>query len=532
MSFRSARGRAFQFPLLALALAVGCQQGPGEPADHAPGSDAPDAVAERLRASMSPEAQEQSVPVWASSHSGDVGVDPASAPGATPGEPTVAGAKASADTTPDKAPADPSESRSTAIVQAAERISPAVVAINVVRTQRVRPRTFWEELFLPPGAARRVPGLGSGFVLDGEQGIIATNEHVVRDAEEVLVTLPDGQDLEAWVVGVDSRTDVAVLQAEAGELPEAVLGSSEDLLIGEWAVAVGNPFGSLISNPEPSVSTGVVSAVGRHIGSDRDGHGFYLGMIQTDAPINPGNSGGPLVNAEGEVVGMNASIFTRGGGSEGLGFAIPIERVVRVSADLIEHGSVRRPWVGLDVEPVEADAFGRSRGVRVARVASESPAEAAGLEPGDRLLHSNEVRLVTPLDFEAILLDLEVGDEMVLEVADQEDDVRMVTQTLPSMEAERVRVMEDLELATLTPGIRSEREIASEHGALVTGISSSLENQIGLRSGDVILQVNNVLIQEAAEAADVLELLPDGAWVRVYFERNRGVSVREFRVRR
>ena len=179
---------------------------------------------------------------------------------------------------------------------------------------------------------------------------------MIRGAQEIRVTLPDGRDFAAELVGADGLTDVAVLRVEAENLPVAPLGTSQGLLIGEWTVAIGNPFAYLLSNSEPTVTAGVVSAVGRHIIPSSQDQGFYLGMIQTDASINPGNSGGPLVNALGEVIGVNTSIFSRSGGSEGLGFAIPIDRALRVADDLIQFGEVRRAWTGVEVEAVEADA--------------------------------------------------------------------------------------------------------------------------------------------------------------------------------
>ena len=204
-------------------------------------------------------------------------------------------------------------------------------------------------------------------------GLVLTNEHVVRGATEIVVTLPDGRDFAAEVVGTDEVNDLALLRLDTGGAPLAVapLGSSGDLLIGEWVVAIGNPFGYLLSNTEPTVTAGVVSGIGRNIiPTSDDTRGYYLGMIQTDASINPGNSGGPLVNAEGEVIGVNSSIFTRSGGSEGLGFAIPIDRARGVVLDLIDDGAVRRPWTGLDLEPANPNRFGRSRVVRISNVAS------------------------------------------------------------------------------------------------------------------------------------------------------------------
>ena len=413
-------------------------------------------------------------------------------------------------------------SRRTAIVEAATRVAPAVVTVNVIRAVEVRPATLWESFFLPPRVSRRSTGLGSGFVISNE-GIVLTNEHVVRDADRILVTLPDGRDLETALVGTDPVTDVAVLRVEGEELPTAPLGSSDGLLIGEWVVAIGNPFGNLFSNSEPTVTTGVVSATGRHIIPVSGDEGFYLGMIQTDASINPGNSGGPLVNALGEVIGVNSSIFSRGGGSEGLGFAIPIDRALRVAEDLIRYGEVRRAWVGFDVEAIEADAFGRSRGVRVGRVAPGSPADIAGLGPGLHLLEAGGRSLFAPLDFQNLLLDLRAGDEVTF-VSEDGSSTRVRTEALPSVQAERIRILEDLELITVTPEVRAERGVRSEAGALVVGISPELQGQLGFRPNDVIVQVNNARITTAEQAAQVLRRLRGRGGIRIYFERGGGLQ--------
>lgn len=424
------------------------------------------------------------------------------------------------------------DSRRTAIVLASERVAPAVVTINTVRTQRVRPSSMWESFFLPPNAARRVSGLGSGFVIDGDEGLIVTNDHVVQGAERLLATFPDGRSFEATVVGTDPVTDVAVIRIDTDErLPEAPLGTSEALYIGEWVVAIGNPFGYLLSNSEPTVTAGVVSAVGRHIVPTSQDEGFYLGMIQTDASINPGNSGGPLVNALGQVIGVNSSIFSRSGGSEGLGFAIPIDRALHVAGDLIDHGEVRRAWLGIDVEPAEADDWGRTRGILVSQVAGGSPAAEAGLVAGRRILAANGRRLSAPLDWEDVILDLRPGDALAVELEGAASPVRIRAGDLPSLTAERVVVLDQMEMITVTPQIRAERQLASEDGALVVSASDAVSSQIGLRSGDVLVQINNVRVRSAEDAARFFEQLRPGR-VRLGVERRGGYVFLDFVWRR
>jgi S1-C subfamily serine protease len=427
------------------------------------------------------------------------------------------------------APQTPSQSidasRSTAIVRAAERAAPAVVNVSVIRQQQVRPRTMYESFFIGPNRQRRTAGWGSGVVVR-EDGIVLTNHHVVREADQIKVTLPDGRDFTAELVGSDPVADIAVLRIPGDDLPVAPVGSSDGLLIGEWAVAIGNPFANYFSDAEPTVTAGVISALNRNIMSSSEEDGFYLGMIQTDASINPGNSGGPLVDALGRVIGINASIFSRSGGSEGLGFAIPIDRALRIADELVRYGEVRRAWIGVEVEPVEADAWGRTRGVRVSEVAAGSPSDAA-LRVGDRLLTANGRALAAPLDFESVLLDLSAGESLELQVEGQARSVRIRSESLPSLTAERITVLQDIELITVTPQIRSERGLASEQGALIAAIPGGLSAQLGLREGDVILQVNRTRVQSAEQVARTFESLRGRGSMRIWFERNGGVASRD-----
>jgi serine protease Do len=420
------------------------------------------------------------------------------------------------------------ESRRNAIVQAASRVSRAVVSILTLRTERYGGRDPFESLFFGPETQRRASGLGSGFLID-TGGVILTNEHVVRGADSIMVTLPDGRDLQAQLVGSDPVTDIAVLRVRGGGLPAAPIGSSDGLIIGEWAIAIGNPFANFFSNPEPTVTAGVVSAVGRHIVPSSEDQGFYLGMIQTDASINPGNSGGPLVNALGQVIGVNSSIFSRSGGSEGLGFAIPIDRALRVAEDLLDHGEVRRAWLGFDVEPVEADVWGRTRGVRVARVAEGSPAARSGIRPGARLLEARGHRLTAPLDLENVLLDLRADDEIQLTLEGSSTPIRIRAEALPTVRAERVSALRNLDLITVTPAVRAERGLASEAGAMIVSISQELSAQFGLQNGDVLVRINNVVIRSAQDAARVFrELEGQRGYLQIIVERGGAHIMRTF----
>ncbi|HSJ24338.1 MAG TPA: trypsin-like peptidase domain-containing protein, partial [Longimicrobiales bacterium] len=393
----------------------------------------------------------------------------------------------------------------------------------------------WESFFMPPGVAREVPGLGSGFIIDGS-GLVLTNEHVVRGATELVVTLRDGRDFDAELVGSDEVTDLALLRLRnvRGTLPVAPLGRSSNLIIGEWVVAIGNPFGFMLANAEATVTAGVVSGVNRNIIPEGgQGGGWYLDMIQTDASINPGNSGGPLVNALGEVIGVNSSIISGGGGSVGLGFAIPIDRARRIAQDLQRNGSVRRAWVGIDVVPHEPNRWGRSTQVRVARVAPSSPATSAGIQPGMLIVSANGRPVASPLDWEARLLDTRLGDalELVVSQDGRQRTVRVGTADLPSLAAERVRALDELELVTVTPAIRSERRIANEAGALIVNAGEGAQ-QVGFRDGDVILQVNRAAVRTAADAAGMLRRLEGTrTTVRVLVERQGQLLSLSFNIR-
>jgi serine protease Do len=415
-------------------------------------------------------------------------------------------------------------SRRTALVAAADRVSPAVVSINVTSRQQAGPRSPWDFFFVPEGA-RLVQGYGTGFIIR-PSGIIVTNQHVVANAERVVVTLPDGSDLPATVLGEDPVTDVAVLRVRRDNLPTVSLGRSTDLMIGEWVVALGNPYAYLLGNAEPTVTVGVVSATGRNILPGGDQTGLYLDMIQTDAAINPGNSGGPLTNALGEVVGVNSSIFSSSGGSVGLGFAIPIERAVRVADEIIKSGTVRRAWVGLDVEGATAMREWKSQGgVVLASVARDGPAARAGLRVGDVLVEANSRRLRNYLDWEAVKLDLHVGDAVEVAVRSRSATTRrrIVTGDLPTVSAEKITVLQDLQLINVTPAIQAERGLRSERGALIFRISPPVSRATGLQSGDVILAINRSPVRNASEVADLLNVRP-GQVVRIYLERDGQIT--------
>ncbi len=413
------------------------------------------------------------------------------------------------------------EDRSNAIVRAARVVGPCVVSINVVQTQIVERGfafdDFWSDFFFPHRYRREVQSLGSGFIVSGK-GHILTNEHVVHAATRILVTLEDGRQYEAEVVGTDTRTDLALLRIEAGDLPVAPLGDSDDLVPGEWVIAIGNPFGYLLDDPQPSVTVGVVSALQRDVKPERGRTAVFVNMIQTDASINPGNSGGPLSDSRGMIVGVNTFIFTKSGGSLGMGFAVPINRAKRVVKDLVKYGQVRWPWIGIQPQELTKDLRdglkieeGRHvSGIIVADIDGLSPAEEAGLTRGDIItdLDGSEIRSV--LDWEGEILDVPVGEVIRIGVLRKGEyrTFRLETRFLPTDVAKKQDSGIGVVLTDLTPTVKSQLGVVHEEGAVVLRVKDrQLEEDGGILPFDVILKVNNTNIRSAEEAVDALDNL-------------------------
>ncbi len=433
-------------------------------------------------------------------------------------------------------PAPLDDSRRNAIVEAADRVGPSVVSVSVVATQVVRERTPFDDWFFTPmfpgrERLRRVQGLGSGFIVS-DDGYVVTNEHVVRGATRIVVTLLDGRQLEARLVGEDEVTDLAVLKIEAEDLPTAPLGRSDDLLIGEWAIAIGNPFGYLLADRNPSVTVGVISAIGRDVHPE-GGLGqeqAWSNMIQTDAAINPGNSGGPLVNARGEVIGVNAFIFSGGtGGSIGLGFAIPIDRVKRVLGDVVEFGAIRRPWTGLHLSTPPNRDGQPSRGTRVARVDPGSPAERAGIQPGDLVVSTDGRPLQSAIEWEGRLLDLPSGEPVTLEIERDERtfEVELLPVDDPLHTASRISTPFGVELIVVTPTIASHLDLRSPSGLLIAEMEIDSElRRLQLGEGDVLLAIGDRRLDTADDVEVLIETFRSGQPFALYYEHDG--SVRRF----
>lgn len=336
--------------------------------------------------------------------------------------------------------------RQNAITRAISRGADAVVGINVVQVKEVRNPWFpqdplswmlFDERLWPRTIKQRVQNLGSGFIISSD-GYIVTNEHVVRDAAEVVITTTAAHKYQAKVVGTDPLLDLALLKIDAADLPSIPLGNSDDVIVGEWVIAIGNPYGLFDVNDQPSVSVGVISAVQRDFASNIDGR-VYTNMIQTDAAINRGNSGGPLLNADGEAVGMNTLIFSESGGSVGIGFAIPANRITATIDDLLKGGVDRNYWVGIramDLDPTLARLYGldNSNGAVVTSVDAGSPAAKAGIRIEDVILEIEGRRVESARSAKDILrsTDLRVGDKMCMKIA-RKKQILDLTLTLASL---------------------------------------------------------------------------------------------------
>jgi serine protease Do len=361
-----------------------------------------------------------------------------------------------------------------------------------------------------------VEARGSGFIISAD-GTIVTNNHVVRGARTLSVTLDDGTVLPAKVIGTDPRTDIAILKIEAGHpLPFIQLGNSRDVKPGEWVVAMGNPFGL-----SSTVTAGIVSAVSRDIGA-----GPYDQFIQIDAPINQGNSGGPLFTQDGKVIGMNTAILSPTGGSVGIGFAIPSDMIRNVSAQLEKGGKVVRGYVGVEAQEITAATAQAMHlkvndGALLAGVQPDSPAAQAGLEPGDVIQGVNGIKVATPKELAMNVANIMPGDQAHLSILHdgQVKDVTVKVGTLPNEQtASNDNPGNDrhgqigLALAPLSPDMRNQLDLPDgTKGAVVQGVQpGSPAETAGLQTGDVIVGVGTHAVTSPAEAAKAMRVALSG----------------------
>ena len=329
-------------------------------------------------------------------------------------------------------------SRSNAITRAVAVASPAVVGINVIEVRQYRYRDPWGGVFGDDPFFRhffgdrtytqQVQELGSGFIISPD-GYILTNDHVAGNAKEITVTLTGGEKYKAELIGTDQISDIALLKIDGKNLPYVKLGNSDDIIIGEWVIACGNPFGLFDISDKPTVTVGVVSAT--EVNLRAQGGRVYRGMVQTDAAINSGNSGGPLINSAGEVIGVNSVIYTPNQGNIGLGFAIPINKVKSIVTELKVNGRIEREyWTGLEVQSVDvrvARYFGleKAEGAIVSNVQRGSPADRAGFKPGDIILEVNGEKILDQSSVISIINDSKLGDMLKMTVMREKKTIEL-----------------------------------------------------------------------------------------------------------
>lgn len=433
-------------------------------------------------------------------------------------------------------------------INVAQKIGQAVVSISS-ETVRARPRTQQRQYFFgePFGGEspfddffnrffddyfgempQRLRGLGSGVIISNE-GYILTNEHVVGGADKLTVKLSDGRQFRAEIKGTDPRSDLAIIKINASNLPVAALGDSENLKIGQWVVAIGNPFGYVLENPEPTVTVGVISALhrslGRGLGRERD----YSDLIQTDAAINPGNSGGPLVNLAGNIIGINVAIFSTSGGYQGVGFAIPINAAKRIISQLIEGQKILYGWLGVSIQDINEDLknyfnLQTTDGALVAQVLENSPAQKAKLREGDVIVsfdgkevhNANElVRNVglAQVGKKAPLEIIREGKRMAItiEIGERPEAVEEGIESIISESAWR-----GVEVGPIDEQIRRQFNLSDgQGGVVIVGIEpGSPAEEAGLTIGDVIVSINRQPVGSLDEYKKVTGALKGDCLVR------------------
>jgi len=368
--------------------------------------------------------------------------------------------------------------------------------------------------------------LGSGFIFTAD-GYVVTNYHVVKAADEIVVRLSDRREFKAKLIGFDPKSDIALLKIEAKGLPTLKMGDSSKLKVGEWVLAIGSPFGF-----DYSATAGIVSAKGRSLPNEN-----YVPFIQTDVAINPGNSGGPLFNLDGEVVGINAQIYSQTGGFMGVSFAIPINVVLDIVDQLKASGHVTRGWLGVYIQEVTrqlAESFGmdQPRGALVAQVMEDSPAGKAGIKVGDIILKFNGQKIVRSADLPPMVGRTQVGQKAKVEVLrggkpmtllvtigqlpDEEKPVQAKTET----QDKKLGQLYGMTLSELSA--EQAAEMAIDHGVLVQSVEAGAARDAGIRAGDVIVMIQQKQVKSSKEAIDAIKAIPAGNSIAILVQRKSG----------
>ncbi|HKW90792.1 MAG TPA: Do family serine endopeptidase [Methylomirabilota bacterium] len=414
--------------------------------------------------------------------------------------------------------------------QVAESVAPAVVNINTVT--RVTGRTPVEEFFGDeffkrffgdaPERQQVQRSLGSGVIVD-TSGIVLTNAHVVERATEIEVATADGKKHKAKLVGVDRKTDLAVLRLQGGgPYPAANLGDSDRVRVGDWVLAIGSPFGL-----QQTVTAGIISAKGRSIGQ-----GPFDDFLQTDAAINPGNSGGPLVNMSGEVVGINSAILSRTGGNVGIGFSIPVNMAKRIYTELAAKGKVTRGWLGVSIQPLTpelAKGFGLKEpsGVLISDVVQDSPAAAAGIASGDIIIEFDKKKVESPQELQKVVASTAPGRAVPLKVwrdkAEKTLEIKIgetPDESVALKTTNKGKSLLGLEVRPITPELARQLNLRNPEGVIVFSVDEdSAASEAGLQRGDVIREVNRQRIRSLPDFEKATKDVKDGDRVTVLLQR-------------
>jgi serine protease Do len=433
----------------------------------------------------------------------------------------------------------------------AKQTSPSVVNISTVKTIKSQGRVFrhffggpqgpqgqedpFDQFFkhfnIPPGEYKQ-NSLGSGFIIDAE-GYIITNNHVITDADEIKVKLKDGKEFDAQIIGKDPTTDIALLKIKpAKNLPALTLGDSSALEIGQWVVAIGNPFGL-----EDTVTAGIVSAKGRVIGA-----GPYDDFIQTDASINPGNSGGPLLNLQGEVVGINTAIIAGGGG--GIGFAIPINMAKDIIAQLKKSGEVSRGWLGVAIQDLDDELksyYEVDSGVLVTEVFADDPADKAGIRANDIILSVNGMPVNSSRELSRLIAGVPVGEKAEIKINRKgetmtkkiavakrdESKLAAMGQGPEGEESEQASGPLGLQVSNITPDIAKQLQMKNTDGVIVLGVEpDSKADQAGFSRGDIIKEVNHKPLKNIDEFTKIIGSVKQGESLEFLVKgANKGLNV-------
>ncbi len=426
-------------------------------------------------------------------------------------------------------------------IKVAEKVGKAVVSISTEVTEKVGGyysapfdsfrddffSRFFEDFFgrMPEREFKR-RGLGSGVIIR-ENGYILTNQHVVAGSDKIKVKLSDGRELDAEITGEDVRSDLAVIKVAAKNLPSVSLSTDTDLKIGQWVLAVGNPFAFAIGGTEPTVTMGVISAIHRNLPSRGGDRRNYSGLIQTDAAINPGNSGGPLVNLKGEVIGINVAIITTTGGYQGLGFAIPVSKAKKIIGKLLKGEEVEYGWLGVSIQDLNEDLqeyFGLAtdKGVIVVSVFEDSPADTAGIQEGDLILTLNGERITQVQELVDKIGNKEPGASVNLGIRRKQEKINIKVQLTkrpgqigPALTAEKEAVFRGMQVENITGRIQKDYRHAETEGVVVVSVEPGTPaDEAGITPSDRIISIEGKKIKDTGEFIEVTQKIKGNCLVR------------------